>query len=514
MAEQRKREPEQDAGARMRREAWEAREARRRTARLIKYFLGVVVLGVATGLGIVYKDQIIALLNRQPPPVVVAPPPKPQPPVAVKQAEPTPAPAQKVILPEAETKRAAPAEVLAKVEPATDDAAVKALIGQGAELVEQLEFGKAAELFQEAAQKKISPAVRSEVQGWEKKAEEFNKATRHIPVSRFALADTSYVLQMNDGREMQGLKKAETETEFVLIRVPHDNPATTGEASFPLPKTEIAKIVPVTRQQRQEEFLQMLGQIESSASIQRSTDYYDLVYISKRLGLAKECMAYLNRAYNGGPGHAADPYLGDSFRKERIRRTIDQCSLMLAAGRAKRFATAELNKLLKMFPDYQVAQDEVEAFNIQVLAKIKEDFKSTLKEVRRPDTVAAAKKADVKLSSAKEMANAGEQIEQIEVVVENEGVQGHGAAAAIVEQANTKFDEGMKSYRRFRLGTNKSSQDNKSNNDVLKETLKLLEEAVALYDKALREDPGNKAVLNRQTEANMIVYACRKYQTL
>lgn len=350
--------------------------------------------------------------------------------------------------------------------------------------------------------------MKSEVLGWASKAENFDLATRHIAVSKFALADTAYVLQMNDGTEMQGLKKAETDTEFVLIRIPPDNPATTGEISLPLPKSEIAKSIPVTREQRQQEFLQILGQLESNASVERSTDYYDLVFISKRLGLAKECTAYLNRAYNGGPGHAPDPYLGDSFRKERIRRTIDQCSLMLAAGRAKHFVTAELNKLLKTLPGYQVAQDEAEAFNIQVLSKVKDDFRSTLKEVRKTETAAATRKAEVKLASAKEMATAGEQIEQIDFVVENEGVQGHGAAVATVEQANFKYGEGMKCYRRFRLGTNKN------NNEVLKEAVTFLRDAVELYDRALREDPGNKAVLNRQTEANMIVYACIKYQTL
>jgi len=492
----------------MRREVWEAREARRRRARILRAFLGVIVLGVLTGLGIVYKDQIIAFLNRPSKTESVTPTPRPQPEVAVNKPEPPPLP--KNIVPPPELKRDTAVLPTPAALASSDDPAVKALIEQAGIMVDQLEFGRAAALLKDAAQKRISPAVKSEVAEWVRKAENFDLATRHIGTSKFALAETSYVLQMADGREMQGLKKEETETEFVLSRIPPDNPATSGEISCALPKSEIAKITPVSRQQRQEEFLRILGQIESSAadSIQRSTDYYDLVYISKRLGLAKECLAYLNRAWNGGPGRPADRYLGDSFRKERIRRTIDQCSLMLVVGRAKHFVTAELNRLLRTFPDYQVAQDEVEAFKIQVLDKLGDNFKPWLEEVKKTEVASATKKADTKLPTAREIVNSTDQLEPIEFVVNDDSVKGQGAAAPIVEQANSKWREGMERYRRFKLGTNKN------NNETLMEAETFLVAAVELYDKALRVDPGNKAVQVRQTQANMIVYACKKYRTL
>lgn len=507
MAEDRKRDLEQNAGARMRRELWEAREARRHRARILRAFLGVIVLAILTGLGIVYKNQIMAFLTPQPKTDIATPVPKPAPKEVAKPPEPPPQP--NVVVPPSKETRDIPFVPTPPALVTTDDPAVKASIEQARLLVDQLEFGKVAALLKDAAQRKISPGVKSEVMEWARKAENFDLATRHIGTSKFALAETSYILQMNDGREMQGLKKEETETEFVLSRIPPENPATSGEVSCPLPKSEIAKITPVSRQQRQEAFLQTLGQLESNVSIQRSTDYYDLVYVSKRLGLNKECLTYLNRSYNGGPGHAPDPYLGDSFRKERIRRTIDQCSLMLAAGRAKHFVTAELNKLLKTFPDYQVAQDEVEAFKIQVLDRLREGFKSTLREVKKPAEVASAPNMpETKPQSAKEMASSGELGEPIVLEVEDDSVKGQGAAASIVEQANFKYREGMERYRRFRLGTNKD------NNETLKEALALLVAAVDLYDKALREDPANKAILDRQTQANMTVYACRKYQTL
>ena len=49
---------------------------------------------------------------------------------------------------------------------------------------------------------------------------------------------------------------------------------------------------------------------------------------------------------------------------------------------------------------------------------------------------------------------------------------------------------------------------------ILKSALKLLDEAIELYDQALKIDPANKAIADRQTEANMSAYSCRKYQTL
>jgi hypothetical protein len=162
-----------------------------------------------------------------------------------------------------------------------------------------------------------------------------------------------------------------------------------------------------------------------------------------------------------------------------------------------------------MFPDYQVAQDEVEAFKIQVLSKVKDDFRPSITEVKKTEVAAAApKKADGKpATTAKEMANE----DQIDFVVDSGGVQGHGAAAPVVEQANVKYEEGMRLYRGYKQGR---LGNNASNNQTLREAMKYLETAVNMYDEALKKDPGNKAVLDRQTTANMIVYACKKYQTL
>ena len=101
--------------------------------------------------------------------------------------------------------------------------------------------------------------------------------------------------------------------------------------------------------------------------------------------------------------------------------------------------------------------------------------------------------------------------DRIEIVVDSGGVQGNGAAAPIVERANLKYEEGMRFYRGYTQGP---GGNNAANNRALQSAEACLEAAVALYDEALKKDPGNKAILDRQTQANMTVYACKKYRTL
>jgi hypothetical protein len=95
-----------------------------------------------------------------------------------------------------------------------------------------------------------------------------------------------------------------------------------------------------------------------------------------------------------------------------------------------------------------------------------------------------------------------------EVTVDDSGVKGNGAAGPVVDQANHAYEEGIKLYRGYKQGTTGN------NNKFLEAAMKKLMTAVDLYDKALQLDGSNKAILDRQTEANMIVYACKKYHTL
>jgi tetratricopeptide (TPR) repeat protein len=497
----------------LRRKAQELRDAQRRKSSMVRTFIIVIVLGLLVGAGIAFKDQIQAVVSAwlKPPPAPApkAAPPAP-PPVVAREVEKAPPPPPPVdAAPRA--AKAAPATVgrSRRAFSSIEDEQAKTLVAQGKAAFENMEFGRAASLFGQAAKKNASQPVVTEAETLERRATSYDSATRHIASSKYAIAETSCIIETVDGRRLNGLIKSENDEQVMLQVIPAENPATVGESVWPLPKSEVAKRTTITREQRQKEFLDLLGALEQNVSVQRSTDYYDLVYVSKRLGLMQACMAYLNRAFDGGPGHPPDPYLGDSFRKERVRRTIEQCSLMLASGRAKHFVQAELNKLLKAFPGYAVAQDEVDAFKMQVFDKVPDDFKPTLREVRKP---APAVALETKAEAPKAVAQSAKQLamkdEEIEFVVESGGVQGRGAAGPVVEAANQNYEDGMKLYRGYRQGTNSN------NNQSLKAAMAKLEKAVGLYAEALQKDPTNKAVLDRQTEANMIVYACKKYQTL
>lgn len=474
---------------------------------ILKLFITVAILGALTGAGIVYHKQILAFVEslqkkEAPAPVAKAPPPLPR---LEEPRDAGPAP----VIPAKPQERKEPALTAPIIPPKAaipsgEEDAAKKLIADGRTSLENFEFKKATELFTQAAGLKAG-TVKAEAETWVKKAGAFELATRHMAVGDFAAAETTYILTTTDDRVLHGIKLGEDAQTIRFQAVPPHNPASTGKTILPVAKPDVKSTVAVTKKQRREEFLQLLGHLESGVVITRSTDYYDLVYISKRLGLGRECMEYLNRAYNGGANHPPDTYLGDSFRKEVVRRAIDQCSMMLAAGRAKRFVQDELNKMLKTLPGYQLAEDEAEAFKISVLAKVRDDFKSTLKEVKKAPPAVAEPSKPAPTPTAKELVTE----DQItEVMVDNSGLKGNGAAGPIVEQANALYDEGMKLYRGYKQGTTGN------NNKFLESAMKKLEAAVDLYGKAIDMDAANKAILDRQTEANMIVYACKKYKTL
>jgi hypothetical protein len=171
-------------------------------------------------------------------------------------------------------------------------------------------------------------------------------------------------------------------------------------------------------------------------------------------------------------------------------------------------------------PDYEPARDAVDAFRLDVLAKIKDDFKSTIALVRKPveaapatTTVAAKAAAKKPVKTATELVSDASSSQDggadVEIVVDNSGVTSKNPrAAALITQGNKSYDDGMAMYRNYRQGTKGN------NNAVLQKAMTLLEKAVDLYGQALDLDKGNKAVSDRQVEANMIVYACKKYQTL
>ncbi len=72
-----------------------------------------------------------------------------------------------------------------------------------------------------------------------------------------------------------------------------------------------------------------------------------------------------------------------------------------------------------------------------------------------------------------------------------------------VVAANLYYESGMRYYQKYRQGA--------PDKIGLLQAAKELDAAVELYQKHLDKNPGDKAIENRQIEANMILYACHKY---
>jgi hypothetical protein len=487
---------------------WKARQARKRMMNIVKAFIGVILLGVVVGLGIVFKDQIAAMFAKKDEVKIAVAPPKEAPPPAAPKVEDkkvTPPPAKVPTPPEVVPPKA----VIPEAVPTGEEDAARALIQNGRLALEQFKFKQAATIFIDASKKKAGKLI-EEAKSWANKAVQFENAVTHIPVAEYASADTSYIVRTYDGSEMYGLITPESlasKTELTIQRVFPENPMVAGKAFLPIPRSQVKEVVSISRSQRQEEFTRLIDALTSGLTPERSTDYYDVVYVCRRLNMGKRCIDYLDMAYSGANGKQPDKFLGDTFRKHVINRTIERASLMLIAGRPKRLVEDELNKLVKrVLPGYDVARDEVEAFRIEKLNNWRDDFKATIVLKEKKPAAATPSKTEPQ-ATAKELAAA--ESDQVEIVVENDGLQGKSAKSqTLVEEANKKYEDGMAEYRKFRQGTNGD------NNGILKRAMVMLEKAVELYDKVLTLDGGNQMVLDRQTSANMIVYACKKYQTL
>ncbi|MBI3827960.1 MAG: hypothetical protein HY291_00480 [Planctomycetes bacterium] len=500
---------------------WRGRQRRQRLFGAFKLFVFVGILGVLVGLGIVYKTQLMALFQPKQQ-VVVAPPPAPPPEKKVEVVEKTPDVPKAPIV---EEKKTVVVEDTKKVAPpvefsAEEDKKAQELIAQGRKQMETivpdpaykehmlLDFDGAKQKFQMAVGMKAAPKTHDDATTWVKKAGEFKLATKHIEISEFATTESAAQVTMTNGNVMRGIVKQDTNEFLELQTVSADNPASLGRSTFKIPKGEVGKPVPLSLQDRQRDFKDFLSKLESGMELggaAAGTDYYDLVFLSKRLGLGAECVEYLNKAFE----KTKDGRVADTFRKLIIDRYLERATKQAAANR-KVQANATLTELLRLLPDYQVAKDEVEVFRAEVLAKIKEDFKSTIvmaKKTAPPPTPENKQPVASAKDLAAEAASSSGPVEEI-AGVDSSGVVGKGAAASIVQKANDSYEKGMAAYRKYTQGTKGN------NNAVLEEAEKYLDKAVDLYGEALEKDPSNKAIENRQVEANMILYATRKYHTL
>ena len=507
MAQKNGRESEENNDAQKSSVDWRGRKRRQRFFGAFKLLFSVALLGALVGFGIVYRGVIMKWFT--PTQVVQTPPPKvivePAKVVPVKPPdEPIAKPAEPIVEKVVEPVRAAKPERLV-VE--AEENRAKELQAEGRKLLEKFDFAGGKKKYEQAATLKASQAVHDLAVLWARKAGEFEQGTKHIEVCDYAMVETSYRIKLINGSEMQGIIFRESKDHIEFQRIPDDNPATLGRSKSSIPHGEIADKEPITLTKRQEEFNQLLTKLESGLELglaAKAADFYDLVFLSKRLGMGQNCIDYLDRAF----GRLADGQLGNAYRKLVVDRGIARAALQAAAGR-KHYAEDELKRLLRTLPDYQVAKDEVETFRATILTQVKEDFRSTIVMKAKTAPSASANETRKPEPSAREMAAASDQGGGNEEVgsVDSSGVVGKGAAGPLVEKANQAYEAGMASYRKYTQGTKGN------NNQVLREADKYLDLAVNLYGDALAKDPGNKVIENRQVEANMILYACRKYIT-
>ena len=478
------------------------RQAHRRLIGWLKFYVAAIVIGGICGVAFLKRAELKNLYDQSrcaPAPTVA---PAPEKTVEKKIADAQPAPRKEAAVKPApatpqviEGPKALPKMVVLP----QDQLRARKLLDDGRSLLTNFEFQAAAQRFTEASSLKAGEDLVHDAQLSAQKAAEFQNAVGHIQPAEFAVSDKAVAIETVDGNEWQGLKLREDNEKIYLQAVPESNPASEGKQIFPIPKNEIRTSLPLKLNERQLRFAQVLHAAEAATSVADSSDLYDLVYLARRLGLNKECLAYLNRAFDGGTGNAPDPHVGDSFRQVVIGRAMGRAALLMAANRVTQ-TEFELKRLKQTLPAYAAVDQEIAAFRTQVMSKVTPDYKSTVTISESKPVATAAKRG-----SAPAIKPRAE--ESIEVAEDNSGVKGSGPAAAIVDKANAKFSEAMNIVKKYKAGLAGNKNDN---NRFLNDAKQLFNDAIDEYEQALKLEPGNKAIENRQKEASMLVYFCMK----
>ena len=153
-----------------------------------------------------------------------------------------------------------------------------------------------------------------------------------------------------------------------------------------------------------------------------------------------------------------------------------------------------------------MAENEIRAFEAKCLDKVTPDYKPTWIEVKKPQELAVA--APPAPPTITQMVEDEKEAHNYEVDSSKvHATTTTGDAVKLVEKANAKYEEAMKSMKQF----NKKPGNN---NALLDAALPLLEEALDLYEKVLKIEPNNRDILQRQNDATMMVYVCHKNHTL
>ncbi|HLX64711.1 MAG TPA: hypothetical protein VKX17_25800 [Planctomycetota bacterium] len=467
----------------------------------IKFYITSVVLGGLCGLAYLERAEIKSAYDKlmsSAPVAPVVPAVTPETPKSVEVIPPKEAAKKIETLPPVET--APPKAVVVQPQfSVKDEQRAREILTEGRGLLEKFDFAAAGNRFADAAPLKLSPALADEVKLWKKKAAEFANATRHIAVADYAQGDNAVIVETIDGTEWRGLKTREEDDKIYVQVISETNPASEGKRTFPIPRNEIKKITPLPLKQRQADFNEMVTNLEGSIKLTHSTDLYDLVYLTKRLGLGKECVAYLNRAFDGGTGHAPDPNVGDTYRDVVVRRAIGRATLLMAANRRTQ-AELELKKLKDTLPGYAKADEDIATFRSEVMNKVSPDFHSSI--------VITEKKEPMKpVASSDSKAKKFERDDAVEISINNSGLTSTGAAGAMLTKANDEFGKGMSIIRTYQPGVGGNSV---SNNKALSDAKSLFQQAQDDYDAAQKLEPTNGAIRSRQEEIGRMIYFCVK----
>ncbi|MCX7806490.1 MAG: hypothetical protein N3A38_15085 [Planctomycetota bacterium] len=501
---------------------WRRRMAWRRFWRAVYTVFLVLILGTVVGLGIAFRNRIAAFLW----------PPQPQRPVKVVQpAAPVQPPVERTVekkeieTPPAATKVEAPPEkpVRPPEAPRPRDAEARMRIEKARGYYGEMRFDLARKECEAlAADADVSDALKKDFQELAARCAVFDACVRHIEVAEHARGTRKFVEVDLGGRTLRGMVVEDTPSQITIAAVLKTNPASSGRSTFPIPKDQLSappREIPLS--QLQEEFREFLREVEGGAPPSRSVDFYDGIYVSRRLNLQKECLERLERAYE------MDPRLDETLRKELVRRSIEKAALFDMGGRTD-FAQAELSRLLRLLPDFPLAQQEAEAMRARIAAKSKiKNYKATFQLVEkpaRPEPAGPPRPSDdgkVEVAEKKGGGGTGKTEHRpravradvdtpVELVMTEAPKPKETKAAAVAAEAE-KYGREAQSWRE-KWDANRSSREA---NSYLQKGVAAADKAIELYDQLSRLDPQNADYWNsRAADIGMMRYQMFKSQTM
>ncbi len=463
----------------------------------------VLLLGTAVGLGIAFRNRLAAFFL---PPAQKKPAKIAQPAAPAKPPEERPMEKKEVEPPQAAAKVELPPErpVKPPEAPLPRDSEARMRIEKAKGYYGEMRFDlarKECEAFAAAAD--VSESLKKELQNLAAKCAAFDACVRHIEVAEHAIGTKKFVEVDLGGRSLRGVVVEDTPSQITIAAVLKTNPAGSGRSTFPIPKDQLSappREIPLS--QLQEEFREFLREVEGGVTPSRSVDFYDGIYVSRRLNLRKECLERLERAYE------MDPRLDETLRKELVRRSIEKAALFDMGGRTD-FAEAELSKLLRMLPDFPLAQQEADAMRARIAAKSKiKNYKPTFQLVEKPKPKPGGD-GEGKAESRPKAVRADVDT-PVELVMKEAPKPKETKAATVAAEAE-KYGREAQGWRE-KWDANRNGRDA---NSYLQKGVAAADKAIELYDQLSRMDPQNADYWNsRAADIGMMRYQMFKSQTI